>query len=122
MSTIRQERLSNGLQIVFTDESNRYFGDYHRVCVVAAIVCDFAALAGAIDAELRSQAVALYGERLVVEKRMERMGVASRDVDTMRLALVDNFMRQAPYLGRPDYPRMLVAAELKKQKTTRFYG
>ena len=37
---IKEQLLDNGLQIVFTDESNRYFGDYHRICVVATIVCN----------------------------------------------------------------------------------
>ena len=120
MTTIKEERLGNGLGISFADESNRYFGDYHRVCVIAAIRCD---LTGLTDENLRAQAIALYGETLQVEKRFERMGVPSADVDKVRNELIEDFMRHAAtYLARPDYPGLLVAAELKKRRTKRYYG
>ena len=124
MTTIREEHLGNGLQIIFTDESNRYFGDYHRVCVVATIVCSFPELSEAsIEEPFRGQAIEALGERFSVIKRIERMGVATADVDEVRTALIDNFLKHAAsYLSRPEYPRSLVTAELNKRRTHRFYG
>jgi hypothetical protein len=120
MTLIREERLANGLEVSFVDESNRYFGDYHRVCVRAAIRCDLTTLA---DKDLQHQATSLYGTSLVVEKRFERMGVASADVDQVRSDLVEDFMRHAAtYLAHPEYPFRLVAAELKKRRPNRYYG
>lgn len=120
MTTIKRETLANGLEISFADESNRYFGDYHRICVVATIVCRIEALD---NEELRDQASLAYGEKLAVEKRFERMGVPSAEVDNVRNALIADFMQHAAaYLSRPDYPGLLVAAELKKRRGTRFYG
>lgn len=119
MTTIKQARLDNGLQISFLDESNRYFGDYHRVCVVVTISCPVDCLA---DEDLRLQAVAAYGEQLTVVKRLVRMGVPSADCAQVRHALVDDFLRHAAgYLSRPEYPRLLVAAELRKPRSNRFY-
>ena len=124
MSMIRKERLKNGLQIIFTDASNRYFGDYYRVCVVASILCNLSELevANVDDEAFRGQAIAALGDQFSVVKRFERMGVASADVENVRSALIDDFLRHASaYLSRPDYLRSLVNAELKKRSTHRFY-
>ncbi|MGK2906071.1 MAG: hypothetical protein ACSLFH_06970 [Desulfuromonadales bacterium] len=125
MTTLRHVSLANGLQIVFTDESNRYFGDYHRVCVVATIVCKLCDLpvSSDIDEALRCRAVDAFGEHFSVVKRFERMGVPSSDLDVVRTALIDDYLRHAAkYLARPDYLRSLVNAELKKRFTHRCYG
>jgi hypothetical protein len=51
------------------------------------------------------------------------MGVPSAEVEKTRNALVDDFMRHAStYLSRPDYPRLLIAVELSKQRSGRFYA
>jgi hypothetical protein len=122
---LRKECLKNGLQIIFTDASNRYFGDYYRVCVVASILCNLSELevANVDDEAFRCQAVAALGDQFSVVKRFERMGVSSADVENVRSALIDDFLRHASaYLSRPDYLRSLVNAELKKRSTHRFYG
>ena len=124
MTTIKEERLSNGLQILFVDESNRYFGDYHRVCVVATIICNLNDLpATSSDEEaFRCQAIEALGEELSVTKRLGRMGVASAEVEEVRTALIDDFLHHASvYLSRPGYMRSLVNAELKKRPTHRYY-
>lgn len=125
MIKIKEERLENGLRIHFSDESNRYFGDYHRICVVATIHCNLKDLPATNPDEeaFRCEAVAMFGEELSVSKRFERMGVSSADVEATRNALVDDFlMHTSPYLSRPEYPHSLVAAEMKKHATRRYYG
>jgi len=124
MTTIKNESLENGLQINFADESNRYFGDYHRVCVVATIVCNLHDLpADNTDEEaFRCRAVEALGEQLSVVKRFERMGVSSADVEDVRNALIDDFLQHASaYLSRPEYISSLVNAQLNKRPTPRFY-
>lgn len=116
---IKQTCLDNGLEISFCDASNRYYGDYHRVCVVVKISY---ALDRLTDEELRRQATAIHGERLKVEKRLARMGVASADFAEVRNTLINDFMRHAAtYLSRPDYPRLLVAAELRKGRSGKYH-
>lgn len=117
---MQRERLDNGLEISFSDQSNRYFGDYYRICVVATISYPLERLA---DQDLRLRAAAVYGGEFRVEKRLQRMGVPSADVERTRNALVADFLRQAfVYLSRADYPRLLVAAELNRQRSGRFHA
>jgi hypothetical protein len=123
--SIKVEHLANGLQLIFSDESNRYFGDYHRVCVVATVICNLhdLPLANSDDEAFRRQAIETLGEQLSIVKRFERMGVSSADVEDVRNALIEDFLQHtSPYLTRPDYLRSLVSAELKKRSTHRFYG
>lgn len=125
MTTLKEEILGNGLRLQFSDESNRYFGDYHRVCVVATITCDLKSLPQVTpeDQEFHQQALMALGEQLSIVKRFERMGVSSADVEAVRAAMIKDFLQHAsPYLSRPDYMRSLVAAELNKRSTRCFYG
>jgi hypothetical protein len=122
---IKEQGLDNGLQLIFTDESNRYFGDYHRICVVATIVCNLNDLSteNSDDDLFFHQAIATLGKQVTVVKRFERMGVATADVEAVRAELIDSFLHHASsYLSRPEYPRALVHAELKKRSTPRYYA
>lgn len=125
MTRIREKRLENGLQISFVDESNRYFGDYHRICVVVTMLFNLQDLpADNAEAEIfRSKAIADLGEEVKVVKRFERMGVPTADVEVVRNAMVEDFLESASsYLNRPEYPRLLADAEMKKRRTYTFYG
>ena len=125
MVTIREERLANGLQVLFVDESNRYFGDYHRVCIQITLVyaLDELPVANGDDEAFRDNAIASLGHELKVVKRLERMGVSGAAVEKARQSMVEAFMENAsPYLNRPEYPRSLVDAELKKRRVHSFYG
>jgi len=122
---VKELGLNNGLQLIFTDESNRYFGDYHRICVVVTIVCNLNDLSteSSADETFFHQAIETLGEQVTVVKRFARMGVATADVETVRAELIDSFLHHASsYLSRPEYPRALVNAELKKRNTTRYYA
>ena len=124
MIIIKEESLGNGLRLQFTDESNRYFGDYHRVCVVATITCDLQTLPKNTpeEDEFRQQAIEALGEQWSVVKRFERMGVSSADVEDVRTTLIEDFLKHtSQYLSRPGYMRSLVSAELKKRSSGRFY-
>ena len=125
MITIREEGLDNGLRILFVDESNRYFGDYHRVCIQINLVCalDELPVADSDEKAFRNSGIASFGKELKVVKRLERMGVPTADVEKVRQSMIEVFMENvSPYLSRPEYPRSLVDAELKKQRTHSFYG
>jgi hypothetical protein len=94
MTIFRSERLANGIELAFRDCSNRYFGDYHRVCV-----------------EIDLQVPAPPGPLSLV-RQLERLAVPGAEVESVRHRLVDDFMRHAGrYLAHPDYPARLVARE-----------
>lgn len=124
MTTLKEISLENGLNIAFVDETNRYFGDYHRICMVASIRCQFVDLQLDSDEDkaLRQRAMEKFGESLTVTKRFERMGVASDDVDTVRLNMIDDFLEHtSAYLSRRDYPLSMIKSELNKKPVQRFY-
>ena len=115
-----EKLFSNGLRITFCDDTHRYFGDYHRVCVNATIRFDLVNLA---DTGLREQAQRVFGPTIEVKKRFERMGVPTAKVDDVRESMVMNFMRHASgYLSQENYPHQLVAAELQKKQISRRYA
>jgi len=121
--TLKEVCLDNGLQIVFDDESNRYFGDYHRICIVASICCDLQAMTVAEEeADLISRARQKFGNTLTITKRFEKMGVASDDVESVRNGMIDDFLKSAStYLSRPGYPLSLVKSELNRKHTAKYY-
>jgi hypothetical protein len=109
----RQLVLENGLEIVFTDHSRVYFGDYHLVRL--EIVCR----AG----EPAATAAAGHGGEF--RRVVERMGVPSAAVDATRESLVQDFLSTSrAYLNAPDFPAKLAAATLRQQpkKVTPRYG
>ncbi len=125
MTKIRDEFLANGLQIKFAELSNRYYGDYHRVCVEATIVCRLRDLPAATPEQVgfRRLAIETFGEELSIARRLERMAVPSADVAAVRDSLVHDYLRHAAvYLARPDTPRSLVAAELKNRQVHPFHA
>lgn len=117
---IRTENLRNGLVIEFFDRSNRYFGDYHRVCVEVRcripLPIDLFAETAAPEAELQA-AKTLLGNEVVFSRVLEKMGVAGAEVEAVRQSLINNFIRGAlSYMGGPDFPRRFVVAELENRR------
>ena len=105
MTPFRTERLANGVVVEFFDRTNRYFGDYHRVCVEVRLT----ALSPA-DA-----ACAQGGEPLQEVRLLERMGVPGAEVDATRCRLVDTYWQNAGgYLAHPDYSARLAASAARR--------
>lgn len=104
--------LSNGLHLRFYDQSNRYFGDYHRVRIVVEIELALCSELLA-DEELVAAAQKRFGATLVTTKILERMGVPGDRVDALRTELVNSYDREVQtYLDRPEVPLRLLRAEL----------
>lgn len=120
---LRSVRLENGLTIEFSDRSNRYFGDYHRVCV--EVRCRVAlgpeAFAGSADPAAEQQAArAVLGSEVAFSRTLEKMGVAGEAVEQTREALIDSFIRSAlSYLSAPAFPGRFIAGELERRRQGR---
>ena len=107
-----EETLPNGLHLRFYDQSNRYFGDYHRVRIVVEIelllnneLLD--------DPELLSAGRKRFGVSLTTSKVLERMGVPGSRVAALRAELVASYQLEVQsYLSRPEVPLRLLRAEL----------
>ena len=118
MTTIKEERLLNGLRMTFIDETNRYFGDYHRVCLRVVISVDLGLAASVTeDVDFWTTAQDALGGDFTIEKKLVRMGVPGAEVDATVASLADEFMKAAnDYMVRPDYPKRLAQTELDKRK------
>lgn len=120
---LRTEHLDNGLVVEFFDRSNRYFGDYHRICVEVrcrvSITEDFFAEAADPAGELES-ARALLGNAATFSRVLEKMGVAGAEVEAARQGLIENFIRGTlSYMGGSDFPRRFVVAEVENRRRGR---
>ncbi|BCA79512.1 hypothetical protein [Desulfuromonas sp. AOP6] len=124
MSTLLDRQvLDNGVVVAFSDRSNRYFGDYHRICIdvschIRLSVETFTA-AGDPEAEYRKAQSAL-GEEAVYQRTLERMGVAGAEVVETRQRMINEFCQtNFPYLGSPEFPARFVASEMAKVRKPR---
>lgn len=107
-----EEILANGLHLRFYDQTNRYFGDYHRVRIIVEIEL---ALAPELipDPELLAAGVKRFGFSVITSKVLERMGVPGARVAAQRAELVASYQNEVQsYLSRPEVPLRLLRAEL----------
>lgn len=118
---LQSATLTNGLRLELYDFSNRYFGDYHRVCIEVrtSLPLDAPALAD-FEPSLLIKARALFGATLTVMRTVERMGVAGALVEAVKAEIIAGLLHEAQnYLSRPDYPGRLLSAELSRKPTTK---
>ena len=111
------ERLVNDLTLRFHDQTNRYFGDYHRVRIVVEIELGFDS-SFLPDQDLLTAGIARFGEQLIIRKVLERMGVPGALVEEVRAKLVASYRHEIEhYLCRPEVPLRLLRAELAQKSS-----
>jgi len=105
--------LDNGLTISFYDLSNRYYGDFHRACIQLIVEVPLSRIT--VPGDLLDHE-ASFPEILHWEKKLERMGVKSADLDRVCQSLGDDFVRTVvPYLSRPDFPEQLLRRKVTEK-------
>ncbi len=115
----RRIELANGLQLELFDQSNRYFGDYHRVrLLVRCSVPVRTEWLLNLPAELPpEQARALLGEAAVFERQLEQMGVPSAELERVKEQLVGGFLAATgPYLGAAEFPGKFLLQQLRARR------
>lgn len=96
MPPFRSNALDNGILVEFSDLTNRYFGDYHRVCVEVRLVVPHPE----------------HADPLIKVLTLERMGVPGAEIEAMRDRLVEDYWQHAGhYLAQANYPARLLAAD-----------
>lgn len=99
--------LKNGLIIRFFDQSNRYFGDFHRIFIKVQIALPdhFELTAG------------LNREKAYLERSIEKMGVTSAEFERERNALIDAFLATSKnYFEKDDFPKQLSLKLLQRKQ------
>ena len=107
-----EKLLNNGLCLRFYDQSNRYYGDFHRVVVsVEAVLSSQSDL----PEELQGTASALH-ETVIYRKGLERMGVTSGRLAVTVDELIEDFLAASgDYLCRRDMPELLLKKYLTEK-------
>ena len=125
MEPFTAKSFGNGLKVEFRDLSNRYFGDYYRVFIEVTIHIDIASQAK-VDSSYESfwqKAKFAIGDHLKITKSLERMAVASCDVEQVRQTLTDDFLAtNGRYYGSLKYLRTLVENQMKNSGSIATYG
>ena len=111
--------LDNGVRVDFLSQGNRYFGDFHRVKIIAiaSIPLDVESL----PADLQEIAAGCSGS-IKYENTLERMGVATSKVETVTQALIDDFIQTVgSYLEKKSFAEgLLRKSRTAEVKRTRF--
>ncbi|PLX95296.1 MAG: hypothetical protein C0621_04005 [Desulfuromonas sp.] len=113
---LRRVELENGLILTFSDASNRYFGDYHRINL--ELVCSLALeRATALPSELIAAARKSCGDEVTLCRNLERMGVAGADVESVREQMIDDFLESnQSYFSEATFPERFVMQQIERQK------
>jgi len=110
--------LDNGLVLEMVDQGNRYFGDYHRIKIVVRCVIPLEARFFGGDARHPAllQARTCFGDSVVFERTLERMGVPGAEVAPVRDAMVKGFLDSSrTYLNHPDFVSRYVTRQLQQR-------
>ena len=103
--------LKNGVLVSFYDQTNRYFGDFHRVCVqvIVDLPEGFDLPPGLSRANCR------------YERTLEKMGVTSDLLDAERNALIDAFLTTSKsYLEKSHFPQQLLRKMQQQKRSPMF--
>lgn len=125
MDAFMTQTLDNGLQLQFFDQSNRYFGDYHRVKILVRCQVTLRPewLSACGDCGDPEQIRALLGDFVGYERSMEQMGVASAQLEAVKNSLIEGFLgTTAGYLGSEIFPGRFILQQwqLRNQRPQRF--
>jgi len=115
----RRTKLSNGVVVDFFTHDNRYFGDFHKVEISVVAIVPF--LKAALADDLKEFA-ADYPGFIRYERTLERMGVATCQLDAVRHGLIDDFLKTVGgYLEKKGFAESLLRREMQsKAKRTAY--
>ncbi len=109
--------LGNGVVVEFFDQSNRYYGDFYRVKIIA--VATIPLLKSTLPEDLYKFA-ATYPDCVKYERSLERMGVVSSSVQKVVQTLVDGFIESVGfYLEKGSFAENLLRKDMLDSSTPR---
>ena len=113
---LHRQSLENGLELVFSDLSNRYYGDFYqiKIDVLSTVSLTDSFLQGSDLSEQEQLRVRnRFGNMLETHQELKRMGVAGPDVSRVTKELVQQFIDTSfPYMSTADFPLRLLRQRL----------
>ena len=114
--------LDNGLTLLFTDTTRRYYGNFFRVRIVVSCSIQLTELL-CPSLEDFEQLRGFLGEAAPYERILEKMGVPEQEIGTVKDHLLAKFVETSvPYLADPAFPQRYIGkltADLKKGRLRR---
>lgn len=102
---IKTVTLENGLVLRFFDQTNRYFGDFHRICILVELSLP----------EQYELPVGLAKDNASLKRTLEKMGVSTAAVAEMKNKMIDTFLETSrSYLEKESFPQQLAARLLRE--------
>lgn len=113
---------NESLKITSTDNSRRYFGDFHVVSL--ELRCEMDILPRHFDNQaVFDEVVSLLGDKLIFFRTVQQMGVPSAEVHLVKKALIDNFKSNSlPYVMSPTFTSKAVFSKIRKSGKQRNTG
>lgn len=91
--------LKNGLVLRFADQTNRYFGDFHRIRIKVSLELP----------EKLQMSTDISCKTVSYERTLEKMGVSTATLDAARSTLIKDFLATSTgYFENPDFPQQLL--------------
>lgn len=118
MKTIQ---LDNGLTLIVSDETRRYFGAFYRVRirVACSVPLEFV---NDVPPEEQQQLLLTHGTHIPYERILEKMGVPEKELDAAKEHLLAEFERSSlPYLSSPEFPLRYATKVLAERKGRRVF-
>lgn len=106
--------LKNGINVDFIDQSNRYYGDFHRVKI--DVIVKLPVVAAQLPKDLQTGAAKCNGYATYTTS-LEQMGVQSADLESVSTALIDNFVNTVGrYLEKDNFVESLLRKRFRQYR------
>jgi hypothetical protein len=124
---LHRQSLDNGLELIFTDLSNRYYGNFYqiKIDVLSTIrLTDSFLHASDLSEKEQVRAKNRFGDTLETHQELKRMGVAGSDVAKVTKEMVQQFLDTSlPYMSIADFPARLLRQRLfERPVLKKIYG
>lgn len=116
---LHQQSLDNGLVLIFTDLSNRYYGDFHQIKIDVLSrfrLSDSLLAESGLSEREQLRAKTRFGDALETHRELKRMGVAGADVAAVTKQMVQQFLETSlPYMSSVGFPASLLRQRLAER-------
>ncbi len=120
---LRQQLLDNGLELVFNDLSNRYYGNFYQVkieVVIRIYLSNELLVEFGFSEKEQLQTKNRFGALFEDRQELKRMGVAGPEVSAVCRQMIQQFIDSSlPYMSKDQFPAQLLRKRLLERPSLR---